>query len=141
VKETPMSNEPIPATSIPGAAPDNSPQAVVELPPTILIDDFVKVELRVGTVLEAAPAPSGDKLLVLQVDLGTEKRQILAGIRQHYSPEQLVGKQIVVVANLAPRKMRGLDSQGMLLAAHDAATGKVIVLSPSDAVAAGSKVS
>lgn len=136
-----MTNEPMPATSIPGAAPDNAPQAAVELPPTILIDDFVKVELRVGTVLEAKPAPKGDKLLVLQVDLGTERRQVMAGIRQHYAPEQLVGKQIVVVANLAPRQMMGLTSQGMLLAAHDAATGKVIVLSPSEQVSPGSKVS
>ena len=140
-KERLMTNEPMPATSIPGAAPENAPQAAVELPPTILIDDFVKIELRVGTVLEAKPAPKGDKLLVLQVDLGTEKRQVMAGIRQHYAPEQLVGKQIVVVANLAPRQMMGLTSQGMLLAAHDAQTGKVIVLSPSDAVAPGSKVS
>ncbi|HEX8913328.1 MAG TPA: methionine--tRNA ligase subunit beta [Humisphaera sp.] len=136
-----MTNEPMPATSIPGAAPANSPSAAVQLPPTITIDDFVKVELRVATVLEAKPAPKGDKLLVLQVDLGTEKRQILAGIRQHYTPEQIVGKQIVVVANLAPRQMMGLTSQGMLLAAHDPATGKVIVLSPSEAVGAGSKVS
>ncbi len=139
-----MSTEPMPSTSIPAAAapaPANSPAGVVTLPPTITIDDFVKVELRVATVLEAAPAPKGDKLLVLKVDLGTEQRTILAGIRQHYSPEQMVGKQIIVVANLAPRKMMGLESQGMLLAAHDPATGKVIVLSPSEAVSAGSKVS
>lgn len=139
-----MSTEPMPSTSIPAAAaaaPANSPAGVVQLPPTITIDDFVKVELRVATVLEAAPAPKGDKLLVLKVDLGTEQRQILAGIRQHYSPEQIIGKQIVVVTNLAPRKMMGLESQGMLLAAHDATTGKVIVLSPSEAVSAGSKVS
>jgi methionyl-tRNA synthetase len=136
-----MTNEPMPATSIPGAAPANSPAAVVQLPPTITIDDFVKVEFRVATVLEAAPAPKGDKLLVLQIDLGTEKRQILAGIRQHYTPEQMVGKQIIVVANLAPRQMMGLTSQGMLLAAHDPATGKVIVLSPSEGVSPGSKVS
>ena len=141
-----MSNEPMPSTSIPataapGQVPANSPAGAVALPPTITIDDFVKVELRVATVLEAAPAPKGDKLLVLKVDLGTEQRTILAGIRQHYSPEQMVGKQIIVVANLAPRKMMGLESQGMLLAAHDPATGKVIVLGPSEAVSAGSKVS
>ena len=136
-----MTNEPMPATSIPGAAPENAPQAAVELPPTILIDDFVKVELRVGTVLEAKPAPKGDKLLVLQVDLGTEKRQVMAGIRQHYAPEQLVGKQIVVVANLAPRQMRGEVSQGMLLAATDPNTNRVIVVSPSEQAASGSKVS
>jgi methionyl-tRNA synthetase len=135
-----MSNEPMPSTSIPNAAPANSPAAAVQLPPTITIDDFVKVELRVATILEAKPAPKGDKLLVLQVDLGSEKRQVMAGIRQHYQPEQLVGKQIVVVANLAPRTMMGLQSQGMLLAATDAATGRVIILTPSEPVAPGSTV-
>src|SRR3954470_1257970 len=135
-----MSNEPMPSTSIPNAAPPASPAGAVQLPPTITIDDFVKVELRVATVLEARPAPKGDKLLVLQVDLGSEKRQVLAGIRQHYPPEQLVGKQIVVVANLAPRTMMGLQSQGMLLAATDAATGRVIILTPSEPVAPGSTV-
>ena len=95
-----------------------------------------KVQLRVGTVLEAKPAPKGDRLLVLQVDLGNnERRQILAGIRQHVAPEQMVGRQIIVVANLAPRTMMGLTSEGMLLAATDPATNKVIAVSPSDAVA------
>ena len=107
---------------------------------TINYDDFAKVELRVATVLDCKPHPNADKLLVLQVDLGQEKRQICAGLRAHYQPEQLVGKQIVVVANLAPRTMRGEVSQGMLLAASDA-SGKVIVIGPGDQVAAGSKVS
>jgi methionine--tRNA ligase beta chain len=108
---------------------------------TIQYDDFAKLELRVATVIECKAHPNADKLLVLQIDLGTEKRQICAGLRQHYAPEQLVGKQIVVVANLAPRTMRGEVSQGMLLAATDAASGKVIFLTPSEAVAVGSKVS
>lgn len=108
--------------------------------PTINYDDFAKIELRVATVLECKPHANADKLLVLQVDLGGEKRQICAGLRAHYQPEQLVGKQIVVVANLAPRTMRGEVSQGMLLAASDAG-GKVIVVSPSEPAAAGSKVS
>jgi methionine--tRNA ligase beta chain len=108
---------------------------------TITYDDFAKVQLRVGTVLEAKPAPKGDRLLVLQVDLGDERRQILAGIRQHVTPEQMVGRQIIVVANLAPRTMMGLTSQGMLLAATDPATNKVVVVSPSEAVGPGSKVS
>ena len=83
----------------------------------------------------------GDKLLVLQIDLGTEKRQICAGLRQHYQPEELVGKQIVVVANLAPRQMRGEVSNGMLLAATDSPTGKVIIVTPAAPAAPGSKVS
>src|SRR5438067_5245783 len=108
---------------------------------TIPYDDFAKVQLRTATVLECKAHPNADKLLVLQVDLGNEKRQICAGLRQHYQPEQLVGKQIIVVANLAPRTMRGEVSQGMLLAATDAVIGKVIFVTPSESVGVGSKVS
>jgi methionine--tRNA ligase beta chain len=107
----------------------------------IQYDDFAKLELRVATVLECKAHPNADKLLVLQIDLGNEKRQICAGLRQHYAPEQLVGKQIVVVANLAPRQMRGEVSQGMLLAATDPNTNRVIFVSPSENVVPGSKVS
>jgi methionyl-tRNA synthetase len=109
---------------------------------TINYDDFAKLDLRVATVLECKPHANADKLLVLQIELaGGERRQICAGLRAFYPPEQLVGKQIVVVANLAPRQMRGETSNGMLLAATDAATGKVIVVSPSEPTAPGSKVS
>ena len=90
---------------------------------TIEYEDFAKIELRAARILEAERIPKADKLLKLQVDLGTEKRQILAGIAQQFEPEQLVGKMIVVVANLAPRKMRGLDSEGMLLAASETFDG------------------
>ena len=86
--------------------------------PTITYEDFAKLDLRVATIVQAENHPNADKLICLQIDLGTEQRQIIAGIRGHYEPTDLVGKQIVVVANLAPRKMRGLESQGMLLAAH-----------------------
>src|SRR3954452_5214037 len=110
-------------------------------PNVIQYDDFAKLELRVATVVECKAHPNADKLLVLQIDLGNERRQICAGLRQHYAPEQLVGKQIVVVANLEPRTMRGEISQGMLIAATDTATGKIIFVSPSEAAAAGSKVS
>src|SRR5712672_3371486 len=108
---------------------------------TIQYDDFARLDLRIATVVECKAHPNADKLLVLQIDLGTERRQICAGLRQHYQPEQLVGKQIVVVANLAPRTMRGEISQGMLLAATDAASGKVIFVTPSEGVGVGSKVS
>jgi len=87
--------------------------ATVPAPTTIQYDDFAKIELRVATVVECKPHANADKLLVLQVDLGTERRQICAGLRQHYQPEQLVGKQIIVVANLAARQMRGEVSNGM----------------------------
>jgi methionyl-tRNA synthetase len=99
----------------PPAAP--SELAAQEAPQYISIDDFSKVELRVAQILVAERVPKADKLLRLEVDLGYEKRQILAGIAQYYEPEKLVGRKIVIVANLAPRKMRGLESNGMLLAA------------------------
>jgi methionyl-tRNA synthetase len=86
-------------------------------PQKISIDDFIKVDLRVAQILVAERVPKADKLLRLEVDLGYEKRQILAGIAQYYEPEKLVGRKIVIVANLAPRMMRGLESNGMLLAA------------------------
>ena len=86
----------------------------------ITIDEFRKIELKVATVKSAEPHPNADRLMVLNVDLGSEERQICAGIRNHYAPQELVGKQIVVVANLETAKLRGLESQGMLLAASDA---------------------
>ena len=100
---------------------------------TIEYADFAKVELRVARVLEAERVPKADKLLKLQVDLGSERRQILAGIAQQFEPESLIGKTIVVVANLAPRKMRGLESQGMLLAASADAGSPPIGLLTIDA--------
>ncbi len=102
-----------------------SNETVVEEPKSNLIEyaDFAKVELRAAKILEAERVPKADKLLKLQVDLGTEKRQILAGIAQQFAPEDLIGKTIVVVANLAPRTMRGLESQGMLLAASATSDG------------------
>jgi methionyl-tRNA synthetase len=111
---------------------------------TIQYDDFAKLDLRVGKVTEASEHPNADKLLVLKVDLGDQERQIIAGIKQFYDPQDLVGKSIVIVANLAPRKMRGLESQGMLLAASETGEDelrKVVVLSPDQEVAPGSSVS
>jgi methionyl-tRNA synthetase len=131
MSDTAPTPPPAPLPPTPAPAPD----------PTIQYDDFAKVQLRVATILEAAAHPNADKLLVLQVDLGNgEKRQICAGIKAWYDPATLVGKQIIVVKNLAPRTLRGQVSHGMLLAATDAATGNVIVLSPSAPVAAGSEV-
>ena len=104
----------------------------------ISIDDFRKVELKVATVKSAEAHPNADRLIVLQVDLGSEQRQICAGIRNHYTPEELVGKQVVVVANLETAKLRGLESQGMLLAASD--DGHVIILTPEKPVLAGAQV-
>ena len=105
----------------------------------ITIDDFRKVELKIATVKSAEPHPNADRLMVLKVDLGGEERQICAGIRNHYAPEDLLGKQIVVVANLETAKLRGMESQGMLLAASD--DGRVIVLTPEKSVQPGATVS
>jgi methionyl-tRNA synthetase len=107
-----------PVPTEPAAAPPAPAQvAATQEPQHITIDDFIKVDLRVAQILVAERVPKADKLLRLEVDLGYEKRQILAGIAQYYEPEKLVGRKIIIVANLAPRKMRGLESNGMLLAA------------------------
>ena len=96
----------------------------------IAYDDFAKVELRVAKVLDARPHPNADKLMLLQVDVGGEPKQIVAGIRAHYTPEQLVGKRIVVVNNLQPAMLRGETSDGMLLAATSGEN--VVLLTPDD---------
>ncbi|HPF41801.1 MAG TPA: methionine--tRNA ligase subunit beta [Phycisphaerae bacterium] len=111
-----------------------------DTPEQIVFDDFAKIDLRVAKVLEAKPHPDADKLLVLQIDLGDEQRQLVAGIKQYYEPEALVGKLIVVVKNLKPRKMRGEESQGMLLAASDDEKAQVVLVAPEMDIAPGSRV-
>lgn len=88
-----------------------------EKKPEITIDDFAKVELKVGTIVKCEPHPKADRLLVEQIDLGNEVRQIVSGIAEHYKPEDLVGRQVIVVTNLKPVKLRGVESQGMILCA------------------------
>lgn len=114
---------------------------MADAPLQIQFDDFAKLDLRVGTVTQAAAHPNADKLLVVHVDLGGQTRQIVAGIRAYYDPEQLVGKQVIIVANLAPRVMRGVESQGMLLAATTADRSAVVALTVEKPIAAGTKVS
>ncbi len=114
---------------------------MTESPETISFDDFIKIDLKVARVIEADIHPDADKLLVLKIDLGGETRQLIAGLRGYYEPAELVGKLIVVVANLAPRKMRGLESQGMLLAASNEDHSQVILLSPMSDIPPGSSVS
>lgn len=110
--------------------------------PVIEFDDFLKLDLRVGTVVKCEEHPNADKLLVLQVDLGCETRQIIAGMKKYYAPEELQGKQVMVVCNLAPRKMRGLESQGMMIAASsDADKSLVVAMTPDKPVAAGASCS
>lgn len=106
----------------------------------IVFDDFAKIDLKVGTIVAAEKVPKADKLLKLEVDLGFEVRTIVSGIAMHYAPEDVVGRQVVVVVNLAPRKMRGVESRGMILMAEDA-TGKLHFVAPSDRIESGSGVS
>jgi methionyl-tRNA synthetase len=106
----------------------------------ITIDDFAKVELRVGQIKSAERIQGADKLLKLMVDIGDEVRQVLAGIAVGYAPEELVGRKVVLVANLAPRKMRGLESNGMLLAASAGADGKPVLCTFAEEIPVGSKV-
>lgn len=106
---------------------------------TIGIDLFRQLDLRIATVTAAAPHPNADRLLVLQIDIGGEARQLVAGIRRHYEPESLVGKQIVLVANLAPASLRGVESQGMILAASDD-EGRLSLVTPERPVSTGASV-
>ncbi|MGH9426506.1 MAG: methionine--tRNA ligase subunit beta, partial [Terriglobia bacterium] len=97
------------------------------------------VDLRVAKVVQCERVPKSHKLLKLQIEVGAEKRQILAGIAQHYAPEELVGKSVVVVFNLQPAKLMGQESQGMLLAASDS-NGRLVFIAPSGEIASGSAV-
>jgi methionyl-tRNA synthetase len=111
-----------------------------DLKPEITIDDFAKIDLKVGTILSVEKVEKADKLLKLEIDLGFEKRTILSGIAKHFSPEEIIGKQVVIVANLAPRKMRGIESNGMILMAKDKG-GKLHFLKPENVIENGSSVS
>ncbi|ASZ09532.1 methionine--tRNA ligase [Chitinophaga pendula] len=122
-----------PALATPAAAEPAPPK------PEIQYDDFAKLDLRVGTILEATKVEKADKLLKLLVDIGTEKRTVVSGIAMHFKPEEIIGQQVTLVANLAPRKMRGIESQGMILMAED--NGKLIFVNPATAVTPGSGVS
>jgi methionyl-tRNA synthetase len=131
--ETAASAAPVAAVAAPVAAtvPANDGK--------ITIDDFAKVELRVAQVLVAERVPKANKLLRLEVDLGNEKRQILAGIAESYEPETLIGRKVVIVANLAPRKLRGLESNGMIVAASPEG-GKAILAGFLEDVPVGTRL-
>ncbi len=107
--------------------------------PEIAFDDFAKIDLRAGTIAAAEKVEKADKLLKLTVDMGSEMRTIVSGIAMYFAPEDIVGKQVTVVANLAPRKMRGIESAGMILMAEDA-DGRLVFVSPMNTVQAGSEV-
>lgn len=147
MSQVPSSAAPAPVSAAPAASPVAGPVTK----PIIPFDEFAKVDLRVARIVQAENHPSADKLLKLQLDDGSgTPRQICAGIKGYYKPEELVGRLIIIVANLEPRKIRGEESRGMLLAASDlpkdaaAASGaerKVILLRPDADIAPGSIVS
>lgn len=114
--------------------------SVKPLKPTVTIDDFGKLDIRIGTVTAAEKMEKSDKLLKLTVNSGLDQRTILSGIAKQYTPEQMVGKQVTFIANLAPRKMMGIESQGMILMAEDQ-DGKLRLLQPNEAVNPGASVS
>ena len=122
-----------------GRQPVEQKAAAPKLKPEIQYDDFAKLDLRIGTIIQAEKVEKADKLLKLQVDLGAEKRTIVSGIAQHFNPQSLVNKQVIVVANLAPRKMRGIESQGMILTAEQS-DGKLILVNPDSLTENGSGV-
>jgi len=124
-----------PASAVPVPVPSETPSK-----PTIVYDDFAKLDLKVGTILQAEKVEKADKLLKLTVDMGTEQRTIVSGIALHFSAADIIGRQVVVVANLAPRKMRGIESNGMILMAEDK-SGRLHFVSPGDKIDAGSGVS
>lgn len=121
------------------ATTETEESAIPAQKPEITIDDFTKIDLRAGTILHAEKVEKADKLLKLEIDLGYEKRTVLSGIAMHFSPEEIIGKRVTVVANLAPRKMRGIESKGMILMAQNE-EGKLIFVSPLDAAINGSEV-
>ncbi|MBK9189848.1 MAG: methionine--tRNA ligase subunit beta [Phycisphaerales bacterium] len=142
-----MSDTPAPTPAQPPVKAAPSVPATPEAKPQITFEQFAQVDLRTATILKCEPHPSADRLWKLQLDDGSgTPRQICAGIREQYTPEQLVGKTIVIVANLAPRVIRGEESRGMLLAASNApkdAQGprKVVVLTTADEIGPGAIVS
>ena len=97
--------------------------------PTETFEDFSKLDLRVGTIIEAEKMPKANKLLVIKVDTGMDVRTIVSGIAEHFSPEEVVGKRVTILANLAPRALRGVESQGMILMTNNA-EGKLVFVNP-----------
>ncbi len=108
--------------------------------PEINIDDFLKVVLKTGKIISAEDHPNADKLLKLGVQIGEEQRTLCAGIKASWSPEDLIGKTVIVVTNLKPRKVRGIESQGMLLAVENPENGDVAPLTPTKEVPSGLRV-
>jgi methionyl-tRNA synthetase len=123
------------------SASENQAQKKQHMPqkPSIAFDDFMKIDIRTATILEAARVPKTDKLLELKLDTGVDQRTVVSGIAEFYNPEDLPGRQVSVLLNLEPRKIRGIMSQGMILMAEDA-DGKLTFVKPEDEIGNGSTV-
>ncbi len=139
-KETKLEPEQEPAAVVPVIVPASDAEDSAATTPKITIDDFAKVDLRAGTILSAEPIPGATKLLKLQVDIGTEVRQLCAGIAEYYKPEQLIGMKVVIVANLQPRKLRGVESNGMVVAASIGDEGRPVLVTFKEDVPNGAKL-
>ena len=126
ITDLPLNQHPYAPTPVAAAAPAAAPTPAA--PAQITIDEFMKIQLKTAKVLSAERVPKSEKLLKLQVTLGTEQRQIVAGIGKKYEPEALIGKTIVIVANLKPAKFMGIESQGMVLAAGDSEVRGLVTL-------------
>src|SRR5690606_13371453 len=113
---------------------------VISQKETIQYDDFAKLDMRVGTIIEAEKMPKADKLLVLKIDTGIDVRTIVSGIAQSFTPEEIIGKKVTVLVNLAPRALRGVESQGMILMTENA-EGKLVFMNPeTDGVENGATI-
>jgi len=126
-----------PKTSIETDVPQKNSQP---LKPMIQYDDFVKLDIRVATITAAEKVKKADRLLHITLDVGTEKREVVSGIAEHFAPEDIIGKQVTYLANLAPRKLKGIESNGMILMAEDE-TGKLQFVAPSEHIEPGSVIS
>ena len=135
--QKPVVTPPAASASAPTGASGTEAQTA---PEKIAIEDFAKVEMRVGQVKTAERIVGADKLLKLTVDIGSEVRQICAGIAQYYEPEALVGRKVVVVVNLAPRKLRGVESNGMIVAASVGPEGKPVLAAFTEDVEVGARL-
>ena len=137
--DAPATATPVDNAATPSAPPKVAANAAPASNDKISIDDFTKIELRVGLVKVAERVPKADKLLRLEIDIGTEVRQVLAGIAEAYAPEMLIGRKVVIVANLAPRKLRGMESNGMIVAAS-LEGGKPVLASFLEEVPVGARL-
>ena len=123
----------------PAGKMDNKTDPVTEAKANIAYDDFGKMDIRIGTITAAERVPKTDKLLKLTIDTGNEQRTVVSGIAHCYEPDNIIGQQVTLLANLEPRKIKGIESKGMILMAED--QGKLVFVQPKDVINPGSKVS